>query len=70
FLNMAVMTSSVPFTGITLPFFSYGGSSLITTLASCGVLLSISTYSTTTVPTARNAVGWWRRSVAAMRQTA
>ena len=69
FLNMAVMTSSVPFTGITLPFFSYGGSSLITTLASCGVLLSISTYSTTTVPTARNAVGWWRRSVAAMRQT-
>ena len=69
FLNMAVMTSSVPFTGITLPFFSYGGSSLITTLASCGVLLSISTYCGQSAPTSRLAVGWWRRSVAAMRQT-
>ncbi len=41
-MNMAVLTSSVPFTGITLPFISYGGSSLITTLAACGVLLNVS----------------------------
>lgn len=41
-INMAVLTSSVPFTGITLPFISYGGSSLIATLATCGVLLNIS----------------------------
>lgn len=69
FLNMAVMTSSVPFTGITLPFFSYGGSSLITTLASCGVLLSISAHSGHSAPTSGTAVGWWRRSVAAMRES-
>ena len=69
FVNMAVMTSSLPFTGITLPFFSFGGSSLITTLASCGVLLSISTYSAPTVPKSQNAVGWWHRAVVAMRQT-
>lgn len=69
FLNMAVMTSSVPFTGITLPFFSYGGSSLVTTLASCGVLLSISAHSGHSVPTSGTVVGWWRRSVAATRES-
>jgi cell division protein FtsW len=41
-VNMAVLTSSVPFTGITLPFISYGGSSLIVTLAACGMLLNVS----------------------------
>ncbi len=41
-LNVAVVTNTVPFTGITLPFISYGGSSLVTSLACVGLLLSIS----------------------------
>ena len=41
-LNIAVVTNSIPNTGISLPFLSYGGSSLIILLASVGVLLNIS----------------------------
>lgn len=41
-LNMAVVTASVPITGITLPFISYGGSSLVVFLFSVGILLNIS----------------------------
>lgn len=44
FLNIASMVALVPLTGIPLPFFSYGGSSLVMTMASCGILLSISRY--------------------------
>ena len=42
FLNMAVVTDLVPNTGISLPFFSYGGSSLVILLFEMGILLSIS----------------------------
>lgn len=41
-LNISVVTNSIPNTGISLPFLSYGGSSLIILLASVGILLNIS----------------------------
>lgn len=41
-LNMAVVTNAIPNTGISLPFFSYGGTSLVMLLAQMGVVLSIS----------------------------
>lgn len=41
-LNIMVVTNTIPNTGISLPFFSYGGTSLIMLLAEMGVVLSIS----------------------------
>ena len=41
-LNVAVMTAVIPFTGVPLPFISYGGSNLVTVLAAVGLLMSIS----------------------------
>ena len=41
-LNLAVVVGAVPATGVTLPFFSAGGSSLATTLLMVGLLLNIS----------------------------
>jgi cell division protein FtsW len=41
-LNIAVVTNTIPNTGISLPFFSYGGSSLIMIFFEMGIILSIS----------------------------
>lgn len=44
-LNIAVVTNSIPNTGITLPFISYGGTSVIFLLLEMGLVLSVSGYS-------------------------
>ncbi len=41
-INIAVITAVIPFTGMPLPFLSYGGSSLFVTLLGLGVLLNVS----------------------------
>lgn len=42
FLNIAVVSNLVPATGISLPFFSYGGTALLIQLAEMGIVLSVS----------------------------
>jgi cell division protein FtsW len=56
-VNLAVVFGLVPTKGLTLPFVSYGGSSLLTLLAATGVLLSVSA----------DRGGWLRRPAAAVR---
>ena len=41
-INIAVVTNSMPSTGIPLPFISYGGTSLVINLTAMGILLNIS----------------------------
>jgi cell division protein FtsW len=41
-INIAVVTGSMPVTGVPLPFISYGGSSLLFNLMAMGILLNIS----------------------------
>ena len=42
FLNIAVVTGLIPATGISLPFFSYGGTALALQLTEIGIVLSVS----------------------------
>ncbi len=44
-LNLAVVTNTLPSTGIGLPFFSFGGTALIILLTEMGIILSVSRYS-------------------------
>ena len=41
-LNLSVVIGLIPVTGVTLPFLSYGGSSLLITLLSMGIILNVS----------------------------
>lgn len=56
FMNIAVNTALVPVTGITLPFVSYGGSSLMAGLIGIGILLNISKNTTYYA----NSINRWR----------
>lgn len=47
FMNIGVVTGSLPITGIPLPFISFGGTSLLFTMAAVGILLNISRFTTT-----------------------
>lgn len=44
FINMLAILSMMPLTGVPLPFLSYGGTSLISIMFACGILLNISKY--------------------------
>ncbi len=46
FINIGVVTASLPVTGVPLPFISYGGTALVMTLIGVGVLLNISAQGT------------------------
>jgi cell division protein FtsW len=43
-INIGSTTGTIPYTGVPLPFISFGGSSLVISLAAVGVLLNISRY--------------------------
>ena len=46
FFNIGVVTNFLPATGISLPFFSYGGTALVLQLAEMGIVLSVSRWNT------------------------
>ena len=61
-LNMATVTNTLPITGVPLPFFSYGGTAVATTLAAVGVLLSIARSGTgSAIGKSDEVIDRWRR---------
>ena len=62
-LNMATVTNTLPITGVPLPFFSYGGTALATTLAGVGILISIARHgSGSALRNNRTSDGTWNAS--------
>ncbi|MEI7838421.1 MAG: putative peptidoglycan glycosyltransferase FtsW [bacterium] len=51
FINIGAMIGVIPLKGITLPFISYGGTSIMFVMAALGIVFHISRYTTYTVPT-------------------
>ena len=49
-LNIAVVTNTIPNTGITLPFISYGGTSVIFLMVEMGIVLNVSMHIRVPVP--------------------
>jgi cell division protein FtsW len=47
-INIGAVTSSLPYTGVTLPFVSFGGNSLCMTMIGVGLMLSVSRFARTT----------------------
>lgn len=68
-INMAVVTGTIPFTGIALPFISVGGSSLTTSMVGIGIMLSVSRAANTVgVPIYETrGIGWGDRGTRVSR---
>lgn len=65
FVNIGVITATIPFTGVPLPFVSYGGSSLVVSLLSIGILLNISRQARGAIPVRAGASAMRARPVEA-----
>ncbi len=61
-INVAVVTDTLPFTGLTLPFISLGGSSLVISMMGVGMLLSISRGTTANTEEQDAPIGFGRRN--------
>ena len=63
FFNMAMAIGLLPTKGIALPFFSYGGSSVIMTLAMIGIILNMAALDNTPPAKRRDTVTYKQRKI-------